>query len=288
MARLPVVATIRDAYLFTLHHLGAVIGLIWVPMLVLTVTGFFSMQRYYNDLIDALSSGNAANLGPSILMMLGYLVAALLLYAVILVSVVQLALGQRTGSVMAHFSFGALEWRMFRALASLFGLALMVMLTVILAGNAALALASGSPHIGEAQGGTILLLVVYFLLVAGAPRFLMLLPAVAVAETGPALRRCWALSAGNFWRLLAVLVAMILPVMLVFTAAEAVLSAAAPPLDIASEKMLMISGLVRARQVLPLMSGLSFLFSPFLVALFCGASISAWRALKGEQAEQAA
>ena len=42
------------------------------------------------------------------------------------------------------------------------------------------------------------------------------------------------------------------------------------------------------RQVLPLMSGLSFLFSPFLVALFCGASISAWRALKGEQAEQAA
>jgi len=288
MSRLPVVATIRDAYLFTLHHLGAVIGLIWVPMLALTVTGFFSMHRYYSDLIDALASGNAANLGPSILMMLGYLVAALLLYAVILVSVVQLALGQRTGSVMAHFSFGALEWRTFRALAGLFGLALMLMLTVVLAGNAVLALVSGSSHIGEAQGGTILLLLVYFLLVACAPRFLMLLPAVAVAETGPALRRCWALSAGNFWRLLAVLVAMILPVLVLFAGAEALLASAAPPLDTASDKMLMISGLMRARQVLPLMSGLSFLFSPFLVALFCGASISAWRALKGEQADQTA
>jgi hypothetical protein len=285
---LPVVATIRDAYAFTFAHLGGIIGLIWVPTLLLTVMGFFSFQRYYNDLVDALAGGNNAALGASVLMMLGYLVAALLLYAVILVSVAQLVLGQRTGSVLAHFSFGALEWRTFRALAGLVGLALMMMLTIILAGNTMLALVSGGARISQAQGGTMLLLLVYLVLVAGAPRFLMLLPAVAVAETAPALRRCWALSAGNFWRLLAVLVAVVLPVLLLFVAGEALLAGTAPALDTSSEKMLMISGLVRARQVLPLMSGLSFLFSPFLVALFCGASISAWRVLKGEETVPAA
>jgi hypothetical protein len=287
MPRLSVIAIIRDAYLFTLHHVGAVIGLIWVPMLLSTVMGFFTFQRYYNDLIDALATGNAAHLGPSILMMLGYLVAALLLYAVMLVAVTQLALGARQGGAVAHFSFGALEWRMFRALAGLAGLGVLVMLTVIMVGNPLLSLLGGA-HVGEAQAGYLLMLTLYGLLVAGAPRFLMLLPAVAAAETAPALRRCWTLSAGNFWRLLAVLMAIFVPVVLIAAVAETLLAGPSPALNTGSDKMLMLSGLMRARQVLPLMSGLSFLFSPVLIALFCGASVSAWRALKGETAAQAA
>jgi hypothetical protein len=283
MPRLSVIAIIRDAYLFTLHNLGAVIGLIWVPVLLSTVMGFFTFQRYYNDMIDALASGNAAAMGPSILMMLGYVVAALLLYAVMLVSVVQLALGQRQGGVVAHFSFGALEWRMFRALAGLVGLAILVMLTAVLIGNPLLALAGGA-RMGEAQAGYMMVLVLYGLLVAGAPRFLALLPAVAVAETGPALRRSWVLSAGNFWRLLGVLVAIFLPVLVVASIAEAVLAGPGPTLNTTSDKLLMISGLTRAREVLPLMSGLGFLFSPILIALYCGAAVSAWRAVKNEPA----
>jgi hypothetical protein len=287
MSSLSVVAIIRDAYLFSIHHLGAVIGLIWVPMLLSTVMGFFTFQRYYNDLIDALATGNAASLGPSILMMLGYLVAALLLYAVMLVSVVQLALGTRQGGAVFHFSFGALEWRMFRALAGLVGVGILLMLTVIAIGNPLLTLLGGG-HVGEAQAGYLLMLALYGLLLAVAPRFLMLLPAVAAAETAPPLRRCWSLSAGNFWRLLAVLMAVFLPVLLIASVAETLLAGPAPALNTSSDKMLMLSGLMRARQVLPLMSGLSFLFSPVLIALFCGASVSAWRVLNGETEAQTA
>ena len=287
MPRLSVIVIIRDAYLFAMHHLGAVIGLIWVPMLLTTVMGFFTFQRYYNDLIDALAAGNAASLGPSILMMLGYLMAALLLYAVMLVSVVQLALGQRQGGAVVHFSFGALEWRMFRALAGLVGLGILLMLTLVLVSNPLLALMIGG-HVGEAQAGYLLMLMLYGLLLAGAPRFLMLLPAVAVAETAPALRRSWGLSAGNYWRLLAVLMAVFVPVLAVASVAETLLAGPAPVVSTAGDKMLMPSGLMRARQVLPLMSGLGFLFSPVLIALFCGASVSAWRALKGESAVQPA
>ena len=71
MRRIEVVATIRDAYVFAITHLGGVIGLIWVPMVLATIMGFFSLQRYYNDFIDAMASGNVAALGPSMLMMLG-------------------------------------------------------------------------------------------------------------------------------------------------------------------------------------------------------------------------
>lgn len=280
MPRLPVVAIVRDAYQFAFQHLGAVIGLIWVPMLVMTVTGFFAAQRYYNDLIDALASGNAANLGPSILMVLGYLVAALLLYAVMIVSVTQLALGQRQGGAMAHFSFGALEWRTFRALSGLVGLALLMLLTLMIAGSALLA-ASGGAKGSQAMDGMLLMLLLYGMIVAGAPRFLMLLAAVSVAEAEPALRRSWALSAGNFWRLLGVLVAVFVPVLVLFAGAEMALAGQAAPIDSSSDKMLMISSLMRARQVLPLVSGLSFLFAPVLIALYCSASVSAWRILTG-------
>ena len=280
MPRLPVVAIVREAYQFAFQHLGAVIGLIWVPMLVMSVTGFFAAQRYYNNLIDALASGNAANLGPSILMVLGYLVAALLLYAVMIVSVTQLALGQRQGGAMAHFSFGALEWRTFRALSGLVGLALLMLLTLMIAGSALLS-ASGGAKGSQAMDGMLLMLLLYGMIVAGAPRFLMLLAAVSVAETEPALRRSWALSAGNFWRLLGVLVAVFVPVLVLFAGAEMALAGQAAPIDSSSDKMLMISSLMRARQVLPLVSGLSFLFAPVLIALYCSASVSAWRILTG-------
>lgn len=285
MARVPVVAAVRDAYLFAFHHLGTVIGLIWVPMLALTVAGFFSMQRYYNALIDVLVGGNAANLGPSVLMVLGYLVAALLLYAVILVAVTQLALGQRSGGAMIHFAFGAPEWRMFRALAGLLGLTLLLILTVVLVGDSLVALA-GKARLSQTEDGAILLMLVYVLMLVLAPRFLMLLPAVSVAENEPVLRRCWTLSAGNFWRLLGVLVAIFLPILVLFAGAQMLLSGPMPVLSETGDKMAMVSGLMRARQALPLMSGLGFLFSPFLVALFAGASAACRRLLTGTNGDQ--
>src|ERR1700677_4540186 len=138
MRRIPVVATIRDAYIFTATHLGGVIGLIWVPMVLATVMGFFSFQRYYNDFIDAMASGNITALGPSLLMMLGYLVAALLLQAIMYVAVVQMALGTRAAPAVAHFAFGNLEWRMFRAFAAFIGICLMLVLPLFVVGTAVL------------------------------------------------------------------------------------------------------------------------------------------------------
>ena len=281
--RIEVVATIRDAYVFALANLGGVIGLIWVPMVLATIMGFFSLQRYYNDFIDAMASGNVAALGPSMLMMLGYLIAALLLYAVMFVAVVQLALGARSAPAVAHFAFGNLEWRMFRALLAFIGVVLVLALPAFVVSDAFFAVAGkGLP---KSAGPALMLLTFYGVVLVAMPRFFVLLPTIAVAENAPVLRRAWTLSAGNFWRLLAVLLAVFGPILLLFTGLELVLAGRAPAQAAGgTEQMQMLAAIMRARDVLPMISGLGFLISPLVVGLLAGASVSVWRALKDEPA----
>ena len=276
MRRVPVVATVRDSYIFTITHLGGIIGLIWVPMLLLTVMGFFSFQRYYNDFIEAMAGSNPAALGPSVLMMLGYLVAALLLHAVMYVAVVQLALGSRTAPAIAHFAFGPLEWRMFRAFLAFVGLLMALLVPAVILGNA---VQLAAPPSMTMVGPLILLAVIYGVLLLTMPRFLALLPAIAVNETAPVLRRTWQLSQGNFWRLLAVLLAVLVPVLILFSVLELVLTGKPPAPVTGGQQVQLIAGIMRARDTLPILSGLGFLVSPLLVGLLASASVSAWRSL---------
>jgi hypothetical protein len=275
MRHVPVIATIRDAYFFTVTHLGGIIGLIWVPMVLATVMGFFSFQRYYADFSDALVSSNAAALAPSLLMMLCYLIAALLLQAIMYVAVVQMALGARTAPAIAHFAFGHLEWRMFRGFLAFIGICLMLAVPVFVLGGAALKAAGMQAD--PAQMG----LVLYAVIALAMPRFFALLPAIVVGEKSPVLRRAWMLSAGNFWRLLAILAAILGPIFILFNLLDMALMGHGAALT-GGEQEQMRQAVARARDVLPLISGLGFLISPLIVGLFAGASVSAWRALKDE------
>jgi hypothetical protein len=281
--RIAVVATIRDAYVFATTHLGGVIGLIWVPMVLATVMGFFSFQRYYNDFIDAMAGGNVAALGPSLLMMLGYMIAALLLYAVMFVAVVQLALGARTAPAIAHFAFGNLEWRMFRAFVAFIGVILLLVLPAFVSVNALLTIAGG--RLPPSAGPALMLLVFYGVILLAMPRFFVLLPTIAVAENTPVLRRAWMLSGGNFWRLLAVLLAVFGPILLLITGLEMMLADHSPArVGGITDQQQLTAAIMRARDVLPLISGLGFLISPLVVGLSVGASVSVWRSLKDEPA----
>lgn len=276
MARVPVVATIRDAYLFTAANLGGIIGLIWIPMVLVTILGFFSFQRYYNAVIEAMASGAAATLGPTMLMMLGYIIAAVLLHGMMYVAVVQLALGTRSAPTWAHFAFGAEEWRMFRAFLAFVGLLLALVIPILVIGTAATG-TGGTP--GPAMAGLVLL--VYGVLILAVPRFLALLPAIAVAENVPVLRRAWQLSTGNFWRLLAILAGIFIPILILMGLLQVML-AGRPPAASSTDQMRVMAGLLRARETLPIVSGLGFFISPLLIGLFSHASVTAWRALKNE------
>jgi len=277
--QVPVVATIREAWLFTFSHLGNIIGLIWIPMVMITVAQFFTFLRYYNAMIDYLAGGGTSQLGPSTLMLIGYVAAAMLLYAIMFVAIVQLVLGSRTGGVIAHFAFGPLEWRMARAFFAFTGLLLLIGLGVMMLAN--LAMVAGGPKSSQAAASGFLVMGLLGACIALVPRFLLLLPAVSVNETGSVLRRTWALSTGNFLRLLGIVLGLFLPLAILLGVAD--LAIGGPGAVVAGDdRMRMLQALTEARSSLPVACGLSFLVSPLVVGLFSSASVSAWRALKDE------
>ena len=204
MKKIPVLATIRDAYNFTFTHLGAIIGLIWLPMILITVIGFFVLQRFFDAYADALASGDAAVMGPESLGVLCFFVAVLLLSTMMAVPVMQLALGARKQGALVHFAFGATEWRLFRGVMGLVGFLLLPLLLVVsvLAGLLARPMAGpGRPQALSLRSWRCMRCSLSRLVYFGL-RFGFLLPALAVSESTPLLPRAWKLSAGNFWRML--------------------------------------------------------------------------------------
>ena len=273
MRRLPVLETIRQAYGFTFANLGAIIGVIWLPMVISTVAGFFVTQQYSAQIQAATASGNAAAAGPAVLVMLVYLLAKLVLTAMMYVPVAQLVLGQRQGGAMLHFAFGALEWRMFR---TLFGLMLFLLppalLLVLAAQNVLAGGIAGTPPL-RLLASELAFVALYAGLMFVAVRVAALLVPIVVAEEKPALVRSWTLSAKNFWRLLGVLLGAALPLVLVMAAIELALLQAAGG-DVGGSQIGLASG-----PNAPLIAGLEFLMAPLLIGLTVSASVFAWKAL---------
>ena len=209
MKKIPVLETIKAAYVFVFTHLGSIIGLIWVPMVLITVAAFFVEQQYLDAAAGALLTGSSANLGSVTLALIFFFIAWLLFNAIMYVPVVQLALGQRKGGALIHFAFGPAEWRMFRAIASLVGFLLLPALTIGAAVNGLVYFGAARPGLaraGRGRGSE----------VAGAGRLsrpglcraALCLPAAGGVRAGGrpgACRAAWKLSAGNFWRILAIL-----------------------------------------------------------------------------------
>jgi hypothetical protein len=283
MRKIPVADTIRAAYRFTFHHLGAIIGLIWLPMVIVTVMGFFVQQHYYAAAADALASNNIASLGPALVSLLLYFIAALLLYAVMYVPVVQLALGARREGVLVHFAFGPAEWRLFRALLGLIAFLVLPIaiarLLFIGAGMLAQSLHVAPPFatIGPELVEVLADLAVLYI----GLRFAFLLPAVAATEDGPVLPRSWSLSAGNFWRILAVMLATIGPVVLVAAVAEMLLEGHGSLTPAISNTT--ASAAVQLHNMsanMPISQSLGFLIAPLLLGLACSSSAFALSALK--------
>ena len=273
MRRLPVLAVLREAYAFTFTHLGAIIGLIWLPMVLTTVGGFFVNQIYGRQVQQAMAAGAAAAAGPAVLIQLGFGLAQLAFYAVMCVPVAQLALGQRQGGAMVHFAFGLPEWRMFRALLGLLLLLLAGVLLLSLIVSLPAAAAGTMPIALLAEVGVLLFLsgLVYV-----GIRMAFLVPAIVVAEQGPALARAWLLSADNFWRLLAVVLGALGPLLL--TLMTVLLAVISGSLDShAPQTTESVSAAVSAN--LPLITGVQFVVAPLLIGLAVGASVFSWREL---------
>ena len=276
MTHIPVLDTIRAAYRFTFTHLGAIIGLIWLPMILATVMGFFVMQRFFTALADAFASNNFALMGPALLGLISFVLIGLLLSAMMSVPVMQLALGSRKQGALAHFAFGPQEWRLFRASLGVAGF-LFALLVIVSMGTTAL-LGMGTLNANLASLGLFYICLIFFSL-----RFGFFLPAVAVVESGPVLPRSWLMSAGNFWRIFVIFLAVVVPARLVMLIVElALLGPRILKPDLLNSTAMMAAQIHGASQNMPVTAGILFLMAPVLLGLILGASAHAYRALGGE------
>ena len=135
-----------------------------------------------------------------------------------------------------------------------------------------------------------LALVVALLTLAGIAAFLFvvvrlgfLIAPVTVAEEQISLTRGWVLTAGNFWRLVAVILAIGMPLFLVYAAGMAVIGGPElfAPLPAAPEAMdqALNARLASFGQHMPSYIGLTLLVAPFSLGLNLGAAAFAYRAL---------
>ena len=277
MTRIPVADSIRAAYRFTFEHLGAIIGLIWLPMIIGTVLGFFVKQRAYLIFANALASGNDARLGPALLGLLFYGLAFMLLTAMMAVPVTELALGKRQSGTLARFAFGPAEWRLFKSSLGLMAFLLSSLVLATLASRLAV------PPAAQAGVAALANLFMAGWLLFFAMRLGFLMPAIAVSEDAPILPRSWKLSAGNFWALLAVILGAVGPVLLLAGLVEMLIqgpAAIAPGLQ--GPAPMMAAQLNSASQNMPLTAGLDFLMAPLVMGQMLGAAAAAYRALAGK------
>jgi hypothetical protein len=283
MKKLPVLEIIKAAYSFVFTHLGSIIGLIWLPMVLITVAAFFVEQRYLDAAANALVTNSTANLGSVTLGLICFFLAWLLFNAIMYVPVVQLALGQRKGGTLLHFAFGPAEWRMFRAIISLVGFLLMPALLIGLVVNSALYFGVRGHVVPPVAiiGLELLVLAAYLGLAYVGLRFLFFLPAVAVHDEGPVLPRAWNLSAGNFWRIVAILLGTMAPVAIIAAFAQAVLEGPQALLPSLSNSSAMAAAQLHIMSMnMPLTQGIGFLVAPLLLGLAAGASAASFIALQ--------
>ena len=288
MTKIPVRDSIRYGYAFTFGHLGTIIGLIWAPMVVLAVAGYFVMSHYYGAVPDAVSAGNPVAVGQSGLLVMGWSVVSLLLSSVMYVAVARQALGLREGPAVVHFSLGVPELRVFASMLGLFAI-LMLFLLIDLAVLGAVHALAGKAQAMRLVAAVIdiagLLAILYAML-----RFSFLLIPATVAEGKVGIARSWQLAAGNFWRIFAVGAATLGPILLVAFAAEVAIlgpgffahTGGAASGDKAQQMRDMAEQMRQASAHLPWLYGLSFMIAPFLIGLALAPAAFAYRALTAQ------
>ena len=292
MKKIPVWKTIAGGYAFTFGQLGTIIGLIWLPMVIVAVAGYLVASQYYTAIPAALEEGDPAAAGRAALIVIVWSILSLVLSAMMYTAVMRQALGLRHGPALVSFQFGAAELRVFGAIVSLFFLLIFFFIVyAMLAGAGAAilqALMAGAPQKTQqaALGLFALALLAAFFFVMVRLSFLMI-PA-AVAEGNFGLVRSWQMTGGNFWRIFLVGLFTIAPLMIAILAAELAILGPdffmahnVPAGDADAQLKDMIAQMRAASPHMPLLYGFSFLIAPLATGLGLAPPAIAYLALKG-------
>jgi hypothetical protein len=229
--QIPVGRTIEDGYSFGFRKFFAVLGVVWLPYLLLGILAVFLLGDFATRFLPALRQMSADHaFGPHgfdsrVLAPLhaisGYIwlftIAALLVTAMVEVGVMRKALGLSTGPTLVYLSFSSAFWRMVGAfvLLWLIWIGLIIGLAIAVGIGAALSLSfvpGNGRYVLIGVAGIIAFCAAVYIIV----RLIFFLPAVVVAEERIGIGRSWQLGGGNFWRIFIVAIAIVVPIAFAF------------------------------------------------------------------------
>jgi len=227
MKKIPLETTIVGAYRFLFTNIVSIIGTLWFPVLVFLAVmaalacGLIPPNWLHGHFTPVANPEDylRSHLGLILLAVPVLILAGLLTGAMIRVGILRHALGEKTTITFIWFSLGARVWRMIAAallyMVIYIGLQIVARLTIFIV---ALILAR-IPQLPPVVAGLVTAVLALAAVVIGiyiVARLFFFLPAVVVAENKVGVERAWGLGKGNVWRIVAVCIAVVLPLMPVF------------------------------------------------------------------------
>jgi hypothetical protein len=288
MNRIPVGQTIAQAYGFAFGRYFTILGIVWVPMLIsLAMVYFFRLQP--------LEHAHPGTIDPAAARV-SFLVqiVGVVLFAIMSVGINKEVLGLPRGSRFFYIGFGGAEGRViggFFALALLFIVFVLAFFVAVSVLNVIARIIEGQTALGVARLLLVLLLIllaaaIWLALIYAAVRLTFLLVPATVAEHRIGILSSWQLTAGNFWRIVAIGICVLLPfVIVVLCAAVAVLGSgyisfvAQHAHDPQAIQAYVAQRMAAFEPYMPVMLVGSFVANPVLYGLIVSPAAFAYRAL---------
>jgi hypothetical protein len=236
MQKIPVGQTIAFAYHFLFARIGTIIGIAWLPAVLSSAVSYMTSTYAANHRVE-FEAGDPQATGAYFLISIFALVVTVFMASVVAVGITRQVLGQGSSGVVLYFAAGRTEWRMLAAnvryLLAIFAMiAFATTITVIaflLSGIPLDAPDRIVPSAATILAGLISWVVFLYALVTILRVGFLLSPSIVAEEKG-GLRRSYELTKGNFWRALAIMLALGLPFLVLVLGGEAaVLRAALGP-----------------------------------------------------------
>lgn len=275
MNKIPVIPTVVETYAFVFGRLGRIIGLIWLPAVLMTLSGYFLLLPVLRLLAGNPDVDELTRHGDVVFGFYTFLFLLVFLMATMMTAITREAL--HPGDNPVRFGFPPLRM-VFRVFAGYVGLIVFVIAAIAVVDVLAAISGMVSPALASVIAGFGSLLAAVYLLLR--PGFL-LVPAATEGDTS-GLIDSWKLGRGNVGRILAVAIAALLPPLLAAEFAGMwIIGPDAVPMPPAGDDGGAYNAAVLALQAahFPALISVNFLLLPFGCGLPAVAAAKSYRAL---------
>ncbi|HEY2068314.1 MAG TPA: hypothetical protein VGG48_02070 [Rhizomicrobium sp.] len=217
MEKIPVGETLRGAYEFTFANYLRLIGVSWVSSALLFALMLWQVMPYTAAMAAAPGDAGAALFAVSHLLL--FEAGSFFLLTVLALGYAKVALDRPVRWPFFYLGFDGDFWWLLLNFFFVLLILMAALFVISLVMAAVLGVFAGSMLANQAQAAPamqgyaiIAATVIYAVMAFVFVRFAIFLPAIVVVEKGLGIGRNWALSSGNFFRLLVVFIGALLPV----------------------------------------------------------------------------